>query len=48
MSPETSDSNAEPKAAEKMAEWFVWLVVVGGALLGLGMLLLHEFGPAPQ
>lgn len=30
---------------ERIAMWFVWLVVIGGGLLGIGMLLLHEFGP---
>jgi len=30
---------------EKIAIWFVWLVVIGGGLLGIGMMLLHEFGP---
>lgn len=37
--------NDVPKVAEKIALWFAWLVVIGGVLLSLGMLLLHEHGP---
>ncbi len=35
----------ESRFIEILALLFVWLVVVGGGLLGLGMLLLHEYGP---
>lgn len=35
----------ESRFIEILAMWFVWLVVVGGGLLGIGMLLMHEFGP---
>lgn len=34
----------ESQFVERLALWFVWLVVIGGSLLGIGMLLLHEFG----
>jgi len=35
----------ESRFVERIALWFVWLVVLGGSLLGIGMLLLHELGP---
>jgi len=35
----------ESRFIEKLALWFVWLVVIGSGLFGIGLLLLHELGP---
>lgn len=35
----------ESRFIEKLALWFVWLVIIGGGLFGIGLLLLHELAP---